>query len=123
MTTGGSAPHVTSLTIAMILDDVLHVAVLLVAQAQLLAVAVVLRVRAEDGRLGAVVLATCHEVLAIVGDATRVTQSFRSGRAEAVVGRSEIAAQTPQLVVVVLNARRARYANTVCVRGALFAFR
>lgn len=108
------------ITVAMIFDDVLHVAAIFIAHTQLLPFAVVLWERAQ-GRSGAVVLAANHEVFAVVGASALMTQSLCLGRAEAVVGRSEVAAQTPQLVVVVLNAWRVVYADTVCVGGAILA--
>lgn len=95
----------------MVLDDVLHVSVLLVAQAQ--PVSVDFLGIAQDGGLGGVVLATDQKILAVFGSSALVPEAFHFGRTEAVAGRPEVTAKTSQLVVDVLNAGRVLYADAI----------
>jgi len=111
------------LTAAVILDGVLHVAVLIVAQAQPLTVAVVLREGSEQRCLGAVVLPTDHVIFAIFGFPASMSQTFQLRRTETVDWCSEVTAQASRSVVEILHARRVSDADAVGVRRALLALR
>lgn len=95
----------------MVLDDVLHISVLFVAQTQL--VSVDFFGVAQDSGLGGVVLPTDHEILAIFVSSALVPEAFHFGRTVAVAGRTEITAKASQLVVDVLHAGCVLYADAI----------
>lgn len=97
----------------MVLDDVLHVSVLLVAQAKL--VSVDFLGIAQDGGLCGVVLATDQKILAVFGSSALVPEAFHFGRTETVTGRPEVTTETAQLVVDVLHAGGVLYTDAIGV--------
>lgn len=110
------------LTIAVVLDDVLHISAVFITQTQSIFVAVVLRERSQDGGLCAVVLAANHVVLAVFCLSALMPQAFTLGRAESITWCSEVSAEATQLVIEILHTRGVSNSNAICVRSAIFAF-